>query len=224
MSLRRREQSATTAVLDQQDDTPPFEVEDTRVPDSDPGVIPISQGWDAAEEQRPASKYPDRLKLSDEPVLVKFLTSQPISWQQHFVKSLNKPFVCLRKSDSRGCPLCAIGDTPRARHLMTVADLSGDDAVAKKLEFGNKLLKDLKAVHEGPRGPLDRYCIRLSSRGTGYDITYTVDVVKDRDLEEEEHLSPADVKEAIQGLEPLGIDAVYMTTYEDLVEIAEDLV
>ncbi len=225
MSLRRREPvspSSSVAV----EEKPPFEAEDMGPPTKDPGVLPIGMGWDAAEENRYSgeSKFADRLKLNENPVLVKFLSAEPISWQQHFVKSVNKPFVCLRKSDSRGCPLCAIGDTPKARHMMSVADLSGDEAVVKKLEFGNRLMGDLKTTHNGPKGPLTRYAIRLSSHGTGFDIRYTVDVVKDRDLEEEEGITPEAVAEAIKDLEPLGVKDVYVSSYDDILEVAESLV
>ncbi len=222
MSLRRREQCTT--VLDKQEDTtPPFELDDNEVPTSDPGVVPITMGWDAAEDDKSKSRFPDRLKLGETPVLVKFLTVEPISWHQHFVASKNKPYVCL-KGTPRGCPLCAIGDEPRARHVLTVADLSGEEAVVKKLEFGVKLLRELKQVHNGPRGPLDRFCIRLSSHGEGYAISYTVDVVKDRDLEEEEGITPEAVAEAIKDFEPLGIDSIYTSSYEDVLEVAESLV
>lgn len=225
MSLRRREQAATTAVLDQQEEAVVFENENQVAPVSDPGVLPISTGWDAAKENRNRSdsKYPDRLKLNETPVLVKFLTSEPITWKQHFIKSLNKPFVCL-KTDPRGCPLCNIGDIPKARYMLSVADLSGDEAVLKKLEFGPKLLDDLNAIHESPRGPLDRYCMRMSQRGTGFEINYMVDVVKDRDLQEEEGILPSDVMDAIDGMEALGAEAIYVSSYEDLAEIAESLV
>lgn len=225
MSLRRRESATTSNVA--VEEKPPFEIEDTEVPTEDPGVVlPLGVGWDAAEENRHSgeSKFADRLKLNDNPVLVKFLSAEPISWQQHFIKQVNKPFVCLRKSDSRGCPLCAIGDTPKPRHMMTVADLSGDEAVVKKLEFGNRLMDDLKATHNGPKGPLTRYAIRLSSHGTGFDIRYTVDVVKDRDLEEEEGITPEDVAQAIDGLEPLTVKDVYVSSYDDVLEVAESLV
>lgn len=222
MSLRRRSDSSNTAVLEEE--KPPFEIEDADTPTDDPGVVPIAEGWEAAENNRVSdSKYAERLKLGESPVLVKFLTDSPITWKQHFIQSTGKPYVCL-KADRRGCPLCDIGDVPRPRHMMSVADLSGDEAIVKKLEFGNRLLGDLKSVHEGPKGPLTRFCVRLSSRGKGYDVAYTVDVVKDRDLEEEEEITPADVAEAIKDLEPLTTDAIYMSKYEDLAEVAESLV
>lgn len=226
MSLRRGRgatEAGTTAVA--LEDRPPFDVDGTDVPTSDPGVLPIGMGWDAAEEVRSSDgKFADRLKLSSSPVLVKFLADKPFSWSQHFIKSVNKPYVCIRKSDPRGCPLCSIGDVPKARHMMSVADLSGEVAVVKKLEFGNRLLDALQKVHQGPKGPLTRFCIRLSSSGTGFDIQYDVDVVKDRDLEEEEEITPEEVAEEIKDLKPLGADSIFVSKYEDLVEVAESLV
>lgn len=219
MALRRGGSSATTL------DTPPFEVEALSSPTEDPGVLPITSGWDEAEANRGGdSRFPDRLKPTEDPVLIKFLTDAPISWKQHFISSVKRPFVCIKRSDPRGCPLCAVGDVPKDRHMMSVADLSGENAVVKKLEFGNRLLDDLKAVHDGPKGPLTRFCVRLSSRGKGFEIKYIVDVVKDRDLEEEEGITPEDVAEALEGLEPLGVESIFVSKYEDIAEVAESLV
>jgi hypothetical protein len=237
MSLRRGTSAAAskrTTATKKKEEEPPFEIEeeelpvveeeeeDTEPPTSDPGAAVVGKGWDSASNNR-SGDFADRIKLSSEPVLVKFLTDEPFTWRQHFIQSENKAFVCLRDTD-KGCPLCAVGDQSRARHMLSVADLSGDEVEVKKLEFGNRLLDDLKAAHEGPRGPLTRYCVRISSRGKGFDTRYVVDVVKDRDLEEEEKITAEDVERETKGLEPLGPEAIYVAPRETLAEVAETVV
>jgi len=194
-----------------------------QIDDDDSGIVPIRSGWDAAEETAKELRSAGRLKLGPTPVLVKFLSAEPLSWKQHFVTSLNKAYVCL-SDHPKGCPLCAIGQEAKARYMFAVADLSEEEAERKKLECGPRLLETLQDVHDGPKGPLDRYCINLSSRGKGFDTRFTADVVKDRDLEEDEHISPEDVEEAISDMEPLTASDVYTSTYAELREVAEGLV
>lgn len=236
MSLRRGTSAAATKrapAAKKVEEEPPFEMEeeelpieeeeeDTEAPTSDPGAAVVGKGWDSAANNR-RGDFADRITLSEVPVLVKFLTDEPFTWRQHFIQSENKAFVCLRDTKA-GCPLCAVGDQSRARHMLSVADLSGDEVEVKKLEFGNRLLDDLKAAHESPRGPLMRYCVRISSRGKGFDTRYFVDIVKDRDLEEEEKITADDVEREIQGLEPLGPEAIYVAPREVLAKVAETYV
>ena len=237
MSLRRGTSAAAskrTTATKKKEEEPPFELEeeelpvadaaeeDTEPPTSDPGAALISKGWEAGSKLR-SGGFADRIRLSSEPVLVKFLTDEIFSWEQHFIQSEKKAFVCLRKSD-KGCPLCAVGDQARARHMFSVADLSGDEVEVKKLEFGNRLYDDLLDVHEGPRGPLTRYCLRISSHGKNFDTRYVVDTVKDRDLEEEEGITADDVERETKNLKPLERDSLYIAPWETLAEVAETIV
>lgn len=226
MALRRREESADrTSVKTKtkkqkvEEEASPFEPEDSESPATDVGTVPVGVGWDEAEKMQDNVGTFPRLKLKEDPTLVKFLTNQVISFRSHWVNAVRKSYTCLGDD----CPLCDAGDRARSRFVFPVVDLSGEDAVLSRLEFGPRLAEDLKAIDKGKRGPLNRFCIRISRTGEGRDTKYHCEVVKDSDLLDEEDIDPKDVDAAIDGMEPFGTEVIYISSRSDLENAVEEL-
>lgn len=216
MSLRRRESS--TAVVEEED---VFAEESTDAPTADVGTIPLGDGWEEAEEIGRSGNKLDRLDVNEEPILIKFISDRPISWKQHYSKVKGRPYTCIGDN----CPICGTGDKPRARYLFTVADLSGDEPQLMKLEGGKRLLTAAAAVHKSSKGPLTANCMEITATNPGTtDVQFFLNVIKDRDLQEETGLDPKEVKAALADFEPLTKDAVFVPGIEELREAAKSFV
>lgn len=101
------------------------------------------------------------IKEEDENVYVSFVTSEPITFYEHFLPNLKRSFTCPDNGDtSKGtCPLCAMGNKPSFRGAYLVIDHRYEEwerdgkkvsrqHTLKVAKFGIRVLKALKKLDE----------------------------------------------------------------------------
>ena len=167
--------------------------EETEVPTSAPVTAAptarriIRSGWEGVSAVKDAdSPYATRLRVEDEPIIIKFLSDEPYaSWRQHWVERQGqKSFVCISEFDE--CPLCDAGNRPSIRIAFNVVLLASDGNHAlRSYEVGPRVIDQLKNFHNDPRtGPLSRHFWAVSKTGKGATSATAHQLVRDRDLEE----------------------------------------
>lgn len=149
----------------------------------------IKRGWGAAEQVKNAdSPFAQRLKITEEPLIIKFLEDEPFaSYRQHWVERQGqKSFTCIADIDDRGCPLCEIGNRASTRFAFNVALVTDSGAEIKSYEVGPRVIDQLKNFHTDPRqGPLSKNYWAVSRTGKGTTSATNHQMVKERDLEDE---------------------------------------
>lgn len=188
----------------------------------------VRGGWGGAEAVRNAdSPFAQRLKVGDDPQVIKFLNDEPYaSWRQHWIERQGqKSFVCIGDFDEKGCPLCDSGDRPSVRIAFNVALLlPGEEPTLKSYEVGPRVIDQLKNFHTDPRtGPLSKHYWAVSKTGKGATTATSHQLVKDRDLEE---WGIAELTES--GLKALvakayDADIINIPSRKDLIDIANEL-
>lgn len=168
--------------------------EDTSTAEEAPTPRVIKRGWGAAEQVKNSdSAFAQRLKISEEPTIIKFLEDEPYaSFRQHWVERQGqKAFTCIADSDPKGCPLCDIGNRARNQFAFNVAQFMDGEWVNKSYELGNRVIDQLKNFHTDPRqGPLSKHYWAVSRTGKGTTSVTNHQMVKERDLEDEWNVSP----------------------------------
>lgn len=156
----------------------------------------VKRGWGNVEQVRSAdSPFAQRLKVDQDPVLVKFLEDEPYtSYRQHWINERQgqKSFTCISDMHAKGCPLCDAGHRPSARFAFNVAllDESGDPVI-KSYEVGPRDIDTLKNFHTDPRqGPLPKHYWAISRTGKGATSQRVHQMVRERDMEEEWDIEP----------------------------------
>lgn len=154
----------------------------------------IKRGWGAAEQVKSAdSNYAQRLKVEEQPVVVKFLEDEPYtSFRMHWVERQGqKSFTCLSGIHQQGCPLCDAGHRASARFAFNVALLTGDgEAIVRSYEVGPRVIDSLKNFHQDPRqGPLTKHYWAISRSGKGPTSQTNHQLVRERDLSEDWDMS-----------------------------------
>lgn len=154
----------------------------------------IKRGWGAADAVKNAdSPFAQRLKVTEEPSIIKFLEDEPYaSFRSHWVeRSGQKSFTCIADSDPRGCPLCDMGNRPSVKFAFNVALVTDSGSSVKSYEVGSRVIDQLKNFHTDPRqGPLSKHYWAVSKTGKGSTSATNHQMVKERDLEDEWNLSP----------------------------------
>lgn len=216
---------------DDEDETP---VRRTKVvaDDEDEDDVPpsprlIKRGWGAAENMVSAdSSFAQRLKISEDEVIVKFLEDEPYAvFRQHWIeRSGQKSFTCIADLDPKGCPLCDAGSRPSSRFNFNVALLTTDgEAVVKSYEVGARVIDQLKNFSVDPRqGPLVKHYWAISRSGKGARSSTNHQMIRDRDLEEYD-LQPID-DAAMTSLKKQAYDAsiIQIPTRKALLEVAKE--
>ena len=185
----------------------------------------VARGWAAAKKLKAeGGDYAPDLKIEDEPVLVKFMEDEPFAvFRQHFLrerKEGKKSFKC----PGKGCPLCGdLGHTPDRKFAFNVVNLSEEPPVVQVLFAGPRLLTVLEKKNEGRTGPLSKHYWEISKAGKGTQTTYTLEVVKERDLEEEFEVDPAEIAKSIKGLKPYDGSIIKDHTKAELRDLADEL-
>ena len=164
-------------------------VEDEDTPAPTVASNSIRRGWGAVEQAKSAdSPYAQRLRVSEEPIIIKFLEDEPYAtYRQHWVERTGqKSFTCIADLDPKGCPLCDAGSRPATRFAFNVVLLSPDsEPVLKSYEVGPRVIDQLKNFHIDPRqGPLSKHFWAVSRSGKGATSATNHQLVKERDLEE----------------------------------------
>ena len=145
----------------------------------------VRSGWAGVEQTKVAdSDYASRLKITDDPQIIKFLDDAPYAaWRQHWLERTGqKSFTCLGDD----CPLCGAGNKPSSRFAFNVALLAeGEDPTIKSFEIGPRVIDQLKNFHNDKRtGPLAQHYWAVSRTGKGATTVTNLQLVRGRDLEE----------------------------------------
>ena len=201
--------------------------DDEKDDDEDALVIPIHRGRKEISKNRPVGEGGDSFfRWTDEEQVVKFLDTEPWSYDQHFVKRQGKQsFPCA----GEGCPLCEIGVKVSQKVVYTLINLShkGGPKV-QTLEVGVTLDDTLAKYHEDKRtGPLHRLYWALSRTersGGGFGkYNYIITPIKERDLEEDWEIDLDVAEKAVDEAEvPEPMDVTGKWTRGALQEIADE--
>jgi hypothetical protein len=172
--------------------------------DDEPAVIPVSRGRSAIKKNRPVSEASlAYFRFTEETQLVKFLTTEPWAYDQHWIKREGKmSFPCIGK----GCPLCHIGVKVSQKIIYPVLNLTppkGDDFIVQSMEVGtqnDEVLAGLDA--DAKTGPLMRLWwsvsrTEMAKSGGRKKYSYSFIPVKDRDLEEDWEIDLDDAEDAV---------------------------
>lgn len=184
----------------------------------------VAAGWGAAKAlATEGGDYANEFKLSEDDTLIKFLEDAPFfSFRQHFLreKEGKKSFVCL----GRGCPLCEdLGHSPDKKFAFNVVDLSETTPQVQMLLAGPRLLGVIEKAHGGKYGPIDKPFWAISRAGKGTKTSYTLNVVKERDLADDWDLDPEEAAGLLKGLEPYDASIVKTQTKGELRTVVDEL-
>lgn len=206
------------------DDAEETETE-TRSPDI---AKKIKRGWGAAEETRTAdSPFAQRLKVTTDAVVVKFLEDDPYtSFRQHWIdRQGQKSFTCTNNLHPKGCPLCDAGDRPSARFCFNVALLNPDEEpTLRSYDVGPRVVDSLKNFHQDPKmGPLPKHYWAISKAGKGATSQTNHQMVKATDLEDDWDLEPLSDKQ-IASLKARAYDSsiISIPSYKTLAQLAAE--
>lgn len=210
------------------EETTGFEPREEAITEKPQARTLVRGGWGSVDAVKNAdSPFAQRLKIADEPQIIKFLDDEPYaSWRQHWIERQGqKSFVCIGEFDDKGCPLCDSGDRPSVRIAFNVALLiAGEEPVIKSYEVGPRVIDQLKNFHTDPRtGPLSKHYWAVSKTGKGATTATSHQLVKDRDLEE---WGIAEIDDAgLKGLisRSYTADIISIPSRKDLIDIANEL-
>lgn len=188
----------------------------------------IKGGWGAAERIKDVdSPFAQRLKLSEDPIIIKFLEDEPYaSYRQHWIERQGqKSFTCISDIDDAGCPLCDIGNRPATRFSFNVALLArGEDPVVKSYDVGPRVIDQLKNFHSDPiQGPLTKNYWAVSRTGKGTTSATNHQMIKPRDLPEDwrvEPLSERDIEALLRGC--YTADIISIPKRKELLAVADE--
>lgn len=203
--------------------------EDVDDDDVDDGDSPVRTGWGGYRETKAKSGFgADFLKFNDtgEASLIRFLEPEPFaSYRQHWIdrQSGKRSWVCIEDD----CPLCGAGDTPGFRIAFNVLLLSDGKPQNKVWEVGPRLAEQLEAKAKDKRtGPLDREDVYFAVSRTGKKskTSYSIDLVKARDLSEDWGIDALDARTIKQYVSKMYDGKVIkVPTAKQLKEIAAEM-
>jgi hypothetical protein len=185
----------------------------------------IQTGWASVKEASiKNSKYATDFKFDEDLQLVKFISSEPISFMQHWVnRPGKKSFVSIGEDD----PLIAVGSVPSRKFAFTVLNLSDPEGPQLELmTVGIRLCKQIEKLASDPKtGPLNRsdMYFAVSKSGTGTKTTHTIVPVKERDLADDWDIDPVATADYVKTLKAYTADAIYMSSRQELSEVAREI-
>jgi len=184
----------------------------------------IQVGWAAAKkvQAKVAKTYANDFKFEEDVQLIKFLSPEPMIFSQHWVQRTGKKsFVCLGTTQ---CPLCRAGNKAENKFAFSVVNLTDEEPSVQLMTVGMRLCGQLEKLNADPKtGPLDRMYWAVSKSGQSTKTSYSIMPVKERDLPEDWDLDVEEVRTIVSSLEPLGTDALRMSTKAELTEIAREI-
>ena len=188
-------------------------------------------GYKKVKEDRSA-KYP-RFEVDKDgsPSIIKFAQAEPFAFiYRHWVAK--RPYTCIADAENDVlCPLCAIRDKAKPVVFYNVIDVT-DEARVKVWEMTadptRKVQKhyDLLADMEPPRTLDDAawYFAVSKEQKERSAWEYTVDRIKERDLQEDWSAEPLGDDEIAEALEKLSDDSiVYVSSTDDLREAVDKI-
>jgi hypothetical protein len=216
---------------DEQEDVGTLKTKSKVVDDDDDDTPPsprtIKRGWGAVESVVSSdSSFAQRLKVGDDPVIVKFLEDEPYAvLRQHWIERPGqKSFTCIADLSSKGCPLCDAGNRPSSRFNFNVALLvDHEEPLIKSYEVGARVIDQLKNFSVDPRqGPLTKHYWAISRSGKGARSSTNHQMLRDRDLEDYS-VEPLD-EDDLKRLRKKAYDAsiIQIPEYKTLLDIAKE--
>jgi hypothetical protein len=211
----------TTAPSSQEEDI--FIEEDENTSSNSSSII--QSGWAAAKQAAVKdSKFATDFKFDEDLQLIKFISGEPLSFKQHWVERQGKKsFVSIGEDD----PLTAVGSIPSNRFAFTVLNLSDPEGPQLELmTVGIRLCKQIEKLASDPKtGPLTRSDMyyAVSKSGTGTKTTHTIVPVKERDLADDWDIDPVATAEYVKTLKPYTSDAIYVSSRQELAEVAREI-
>lgn len=192
-------------------------------------VIPTHRGRDEIKKNRPVGEGGDAFfRWDDDDQVVKFLDTEPWSYDQHWVKRQGKQsFPCV--GPDNGCPLCEIGVKVAQKVVYSLVNLSHSKGpLTQTLEVGPTLDDTLYEYDQDRKtGPLPRLYWALhrteKSGGGRSKYQYFFTPIKERDLEEDWEIPVEDADAAVEEAEvPSRTDVLGKWTLRDLQAIADE--
>ena len=214
---------ATTAVATDVLEEDLFVTEDENQSSAHSSII--QTGWSAAKKAVANSSkgYATDFKFDEDVQLIKFVSSDPMIFMQHWVnRSGKKSFISIGEGD----PLVAVGSVPSQKFAFTVLNLSDEEPQLQLMIVGVRLCGQLeKLASDKKTGPLNRpdMYYAVSKTGQGTKTSYSIVPVKERDLAEEWDIDPVAAAELIKTMKPLGPEALHTSTKAELAEIAREI-
>jgi hypothetical protein len=176
------------------------------------------------------SGFADEFRFADEAALVKFPDAEPfVNYSQHWIERPGKrSFICLTGLEAKGCPLCKAGDNPRPVAAYNIIVLHEDGDVldvpmVKALLCGPRLFNQIEAEHEGRYGPIDSNFWALSRSGKKGSYQTSVKPVKERDLEDDWQIDPAEAEKAMKKLKLYDPSIFKLPSRKELLDIAHEM-
>lgn len=185
----------------------------------------IQSGWNAAKKAVAKSNktFATDFRFDEEPQLVKFVSSEPLIFMQHWVnRPGKKSFISIGEGD----PLIEVGSQPSQKFAFTVLNLSDEEPQLQLMIVGVRLCAQLeKLASDKKTGPLNRpdMYFAVSKTGQGTKTTYSVVPVKERDIADEWDIDPVAAAELIKTMKPFGPEALHTSTKAELAEIAREI-
>lgn len=185
----------------------------------------IQTGWSAAKKAvaNSSKSYATDFKFDEDVQLVKFISSDPMTFMQHWVnRPGKKSFISIGEGD----PLIAVGSVPSQKFAFTVLNLSDEEPQLQLMVVGVRLCGQLeKLASDKKTGPLNRpdMYYAVSKTGQGTKTSYSIVPVKERDLAEEWDIDPVAAAELIKTLKPFGPEALHTSTKAELADIAREI-
>lgn len=188
----------------------------------------VSSGW-STPAVGGSSGFPIDFKFIDGKVqVVKFLDPEaaPFAvYKEHFLTqktSGKRSYLCLGSND----PLCVkLKNIPREFRAFTIVNLSAPEGPQRQiLKAPPRLYKTLYATHHNAQfGPLHTGYWALGRTGEMAGITYQVNPIKARDLQEDWGIDPVAVAPLIAEMKPYDSSIIKESTWEELEAIADAL-
>ena len=200
-----------------------FEEEDENTSSSNPSII--QTGWAAAKQATSqSSKFATDFKFDEDPQIIKFISSEPMAFKQHWVnRPGKKSFISIGEGD----PLIEVGSIPSQKFAFTILNFSDPENPQRELMVvGVRLCKQIEKLASDPKtGPLNRSNMyyAVSKSGTGPKTTHMITPIKERDLQEDWDIDPEIASKHIASTKPFGPESIYMSSYEELAEVAREL-
>ncbi|WP_369042206.1 hypothetical protein [Streptomyces sp. Midd1] len=162
------------------------------------GSTPTTQaGWDDVDKVAAAAGGGDLyLKVNENRMVIKILSEGPFDvFSSHWIDEIEDGSKSIRCWGNATCPLCQIGDkAKRFSACFDVVSLEDPEVpVMKVWDVGIKIARQLKEIAaDDKRGPLNRpdlyFTIRKETKKKS--VEYTLERVKERDLDEEYGVAP----------------------------------
>lgn len=186
----------------------------------------VQEGWAAAsrslknsQNQQNTKKHAE-FRFTQSAHLVRFLSSEPLVFQQHWVDRApgRRSFICIGNK----CPLCDRGNVPATKYGFRLVDLTDpEDVIAQIYIATPTAAAAIKEQHDGRSGPIDSGYWELSKTGEGKQSRTVIRPVKERDLADDWDLDPASVAEEVRSIKDPGVGILRPPTSDDLREAAE---